>query len=83
MDTMWGAAAGGDGLLPAARHALATMAATTESIRAETAWECEAARRFRARLGRLDGELEALRDAARVLEHELRDAWARSSVGMR
>ena len=73
----------GGGLLPEARHALGRVIVELDRLRDETAWECAAAREFRAELARLAERLSNVRATADTLEHELRALWqqALAAVG--
>lgn len=82
MDTRWTGLATGGGLLPEARRALGGIISAVERLADETAWECAAARDFRAELAVLADQLEAVRRTADALEDDLRALWRQTSVGV-
>jgi uncharacterized protein YukE len=70
----------GGGLLPEARRALREIVSAVGRLADETAWECAAAREFRAELAVLHDQLETVRRTADALEDELRTLWQQTSV---
>ena len=68
-----------DGLLPDARLRLDHVVGALRCLQVETAWECAAARAYRASLETLIGDVERLRDDVSLVELDVRAAW-RSAV---
>jgi len=82
MDTRWTGPATGGGLLPDAKRALGNVIGAVDRLAHETAWECAAARDFRAELAALRGQLESVHRTADGLEDELRGLWHQASAGV-
>ena len=82
MGTRWTGSATGGGLLPEAERALGDVIRAVDRLAGETAWECAAARDFRAELAALRGQLESVHRAADALEDELRDLWHQVAAGV-
>lgn len=75
------ATGGNDGLLSEARHRLGAVVATLDRLSDETAWECAAAREYRASLADLVAQVGSLRDDVIALEYDVRAAWLQTAAG--
>ena len=74
---------GSTGLLAAAEDRLAALVARAERLADETAWECAAARAYRAELAEWVSQVRHLRAGVESLEREARAALARAAGAAR
>ena len=81
MDTRIAATAAPLGILPDVRTRLRGLEADLSRLQAETAWECAAARQYRASLDELAGEVARLHQEIAFAEADLRAAW-RAAVSL-
>ena len=71
------------GVLAAAEDRLAVLVARAERLADETAWECAAARAYRAELAEWVSQVRHLRAGVESLEREARAALARAAGAAR